>query len=94
VLRVSAFSLQHLALPLFLPPNRINNKDAKAQRLCPPSFASSRLCCSILVSAQLNEMSFAIMSEALEEILIQRQARSREANLMFQFTVLTLMRVQ
>ena len=38
--------------------------------------------------------SFAIMSEALEEILIQCQARSREANLMFQFAALTLMRVQ
>ena len=34
------------------------------------------------------------MSEALEEILIQCQARSREANLMFQFAALTLMRVQ
>ena len=38
--------------------------------------------------------SFAIMSEASEEILIQCQARSREANLMFQFAALTLMRVQ
>ena len=38
--------------------------------------------------------SFAIISETSEETLIQCQARSREANLMFQFAALTLMRVQ
>ena len=38
--------------------------------------------------------SFAIISEALEEILIQCQARSREANLRFQFAAPTLMRVE
>ena len=38
--------------------------------------------------------SFAITSEASEEILIQCQARSREANLRFQFAAPTLMRVE
>src|SRR5439155_18173714 len=38
--------------------------------------------------------SFAIRSEAPEEILIQCQARSREMNLAFQFGALTLMRIE